>query len=111
MSRACNLQDCKYKAAVLSVLTQIAFPTRGLRCESDPEDGEVRHAVDSWVLDNTLTQSQLDVMARIIIELLEEYDPVVRLAIETGRVDLSLANKPEPAPEAPQLFRPSRGAA
>lgn len=106
MPRAYSLQDCKYKAAVLSVLTQIAFLTRSLQCEYDPEDGEVRYAVDSWVLDNTLTQSQLDVMVRIIIELLEEYDPVVRHAMETGRVDLSMANKPEPVPEAPAALPP-----
>ena len=89
-----NLANCKYKGATLAALAELAFRTRSLQCEYDPSDGEVRYAVDTWVLDNTLTIRQLELMVRILVELLEEYEPVIRTAMETGKVDFELANKP-----------------
>ena len=106
--RAYNLTNCKFKGATLAVLAEIAFRTRTLQCEYDSQDGEVRYAVDAWVLDNTLTQMQLEMMVRIAIELIEEYEPVVRCAMETGRIDFGLAVKPhEERPEgAPPALPP-----
>lgn len=107
--RAYNLMNCKFKGATLAVLTEIAFRTRSLQCEYDSQDGEVRFAVDAWLLDNTLTKMQLEMMVRIAIDLIEEYEPVVRCAMETGRVDFDLAVKPEaaaegaPAPLPPEI--------
>jgi hypothetical protein len=106
--RAYNLGNCKYKGATLAALAEIAFRTRSLQCEYDPQDGEVRYSVDAWVLDNTLTRAQLEMMVRTAVQLLEEYEPVVRCAMDTGRVDFNLAVKPaEEAPEgAPGALPP-----
>jgi hypothetical protein len=93
-----NLTNCKFKGATLAALAEIAFRTRSLQCEYDSQDGEVRYSVDTWVLDNTLTVEQLEMMVRIAVELLEEYEPVVRCAMETGRVDFDLAVKPQEEP-------------
>lgn len=105
-----NLTNCKYKGAALAALANIAYATRSLQCEYDPEDGEVRFSVDMWVLDSTVTQAQLEMMVRIAYELLEEYDSVIRHAMEHGKVDLSLAkpknaneDKEEPAPLPPEI--------
>ena len=91
--RVYNLANCKYKGATLAALAELAFRTRSLQCEYDPTDGEVRYAVDTWVLDNTLTANQLEMMVRILVDLLEEYEPVIRTAMDTGKVDFELANK------------------
>ena len=91
--RVYNLANCKYKGATLAALAELAFRTRSLQCEYDPSDGEVRYSVDTWVLDNTLTANQLEMMVRILIDLLEEFEPVIRTAMETGKVDFELANK------------------
>jgi hypothetical protein len=98
MPRAYSLKDCRHKAAVLNVLMQISYLSRSLQCGYDPEDDEVRLRVDTWVLDNTLTELQLDVMVRILLKLVDEYDPVVRHAMQTGRIDFSLAQPEESAP-------------
>lgn len=106
--RAYNLANCKYKGATLAALAEIAFRTRSLQCEYDPQDGEVRYSVDAWVLDNTLTRAQLEMMVRIVVELLEEHEPVVRCAMETGKVDFGLAVKPasESSEGAPAALPP-----
>jgi len=102
--RAYSLANCKFKGATLAALAELAFRTRSLQCEYDPSDGEVRYTVDTWVLDNTLTTHQVNIMVRMLVEFLEEYDPVIRSAMETGKVDFGLANKPESgSEEAPPL--------
>jgi hypothetical protein len=98
LPRLYNLANCKFKGATLAVLAEIAFRTRSLQCEYDSQDGEVRYSVDTWLLDNTLTVAQLEMMVRIALKLLEEFEPVVRCAMETGRVDFDLAVKPQEEP-------------
>lgn len=109
LPRVYNLTNCKFKGSTLATLTEIALRTRSLQCEYDSSDGEVRYAVDTWVLDNTLTQSQLEMMVRIAVEVLEEYEPVVRCAMETGKIDFSLAapiRREAPGTDAPQPLPP-----
>lgn len=109
MPRLYNLANCKFKGATLAALAELAFRTRSLQCEYDSSDGEVRFSVDIWLLDNTLTKDQLEMMVRIGVDLLEEFEPVVRCAMETGRVDFSLAAKPQevvegtPPPLPPEI--------
>lgn len=101
-----NLKECKFKGPVLATLAEIAFRTRSVQCEYDSSDGEVRYAVDTWVLDNTLTARQLEVMVRMGVEILEEYEPVVRHAMATGKINFELAAKresPTPAGNAAPL--------
>jgi hypothetical protein len=111
LPRVYNLTNCKFKGATLATLAEIAFRTRSLQCEYDSSDGEVRYTVDAWVLDNTLTPMQLEMMVRIAVELLEEYEPVVRCAMETGKIDFSLAapvrrETPNPDADSPQPLPP-----
>jgi hypothetical protein len=111
LPRVYNLANCKFKGATLAALAEIAFRTRSLQCEYDSSDGEVRYTVDAWVLDNTLTPMQLEMMVRIAVDLLEEYEPVVRCAMESGKIDFSLAapvraETPEPDAGSPQPLPP-----
>jgi hypothetical protein len=105
LPRVYNLANCKFKGATLAALAEIAFRTRCLQCEYDSSDGEVRYTVDALVLDNTLTPMQLEMMVRIAVDLLEEYEPVVRCAMESGKIDFSLAVKPQE--EQPQGAPPA----
>ena len=90
-----NLNECKYKGATLVALAELAFRTRGLQCQYNSENGEVSYAVDAWLLDNTLTTRQLDMMIRTVVDLMEEHESVIRNAMETGKVDFELAIKRE----------------
>jgi len=99
--QALNSSKCKYKAALFSCMLHITFMTRHLQLEHDPEDGEVRFAIDLPVADGTVTAEQLEIMIRFIVICLEEYYPVLKHAMETGKIDYSLRWQPaseEPAP-------------
>lgn len=100
-----NLANCRYKGPTLAVLAELSYRTRGLQCEYDPADGEVRFVSDAWVLDNTLTQQQLGMLVSVVFEMLEENDPVIRLAMQTGKIDFGVANKrQERAPDSPEAL-------
>lgn len=88
---AYNLKDCKFKGATLAALSEICFRRRSVQCGYDPRDGEVVYSMDMWVLDGALTELQLHVLLRQLLSTLDELDPVVRHAMETGTVNFELA--------------------
>lgn len=99
--------NCKYKAAMFACMLQVAFMTKHLQLEHDPEDGEVRLAVDMPVVDGTVTAEQLRAMISTIILSLEEWHPVFVHAMTTGKVDFGLSWKREPPPSAPAPAAPA----
>jgi hypothetical protein len=98
---AYSAQGCKFKGALFAALMELSFRTKFLQFEYDPADGEVRLSVDLPVMDGTVTAQQLDRMLGTIMFALENFDPVIRHAMATGRVDFSLASGPKA--EAPKL--------
>lgn len=99
--------NCKYKAAMFACMLQAAFMTKHLQLEHDPEDGEVRLAVDMPVADGTVTAEQLRAMIFTIILSLEEFHPVFVHAMTTGKVDFGLCWKRKPQPSAPAAAEPA----
>lgn len=100
---ALNAASCKYKGALFATMVQLSFMTKHLQIEHDPSDGEIRLAVDLPVVDGTVTARQLSAMIHCLIHCLEEYYPVLRHAMDTGRIDFGRAWKP---PEAPATEPP-----
>jgi hypothetical protein len=104
---AYSTQDCKFKTALFAAMLQVAYMTKHLQLEHDSTDGEVRFAIDFPVCDGTVTTRQLYAMVRCITQALEEYHPVFVHAMQTGKVDMDLAWRPEePKQEAPQQAKP-----
>ena len=98
---ALNSSKCKYKAALFSAMLYVNFMTRYLQLEHDVEDGEIRASVDFPVADGTVTKEQLEIMIRVIALCLEEYYPVLKHAMETGKIDFSLSWQPPSSTPAP----------
>ena len=71
--------NCKYKAAMFACMLKAAFMTKHLQLEHDPDDGEVRLAVDMPVLDGTVTADQLCALILAITLSLESFHPVFAL--------------------------------
>jgi hypothetical protein len=86
--------DCRYKGALFAALLEMAFRTRLVQPEYDPRDGEIRFTVEIPVIDGTVTSEQLRAMASILVRVVDEFDPVIRHAMETGRVDMGLLPRP-----------------
>jgi hypothetical protein len=87
--QAFNTSNCRYKAALFSAMLQLSFMTKHVQFEHDPRDGEIRLAVDLPVCDGTVTLEQFSRMLFVLTGILEEYDPVLRHAMQTGRIDWS----------------------
>jgi hypothetical protein len=92
---ALNTSDCKYKAALFSAMLQLALQTKHVQLEHDPDDGEIRFAIDYPVCDGTVTAKQIDRMIFVLIGVLEQYYPVLRHAMDTGKIDWTKRWKPE----------------
>lgn len=93
--RVYNVRECPHKGAVFAALLEIAYKTRKQNFEYNPADGEIRVAADMPIEDGTATVRQLDALLGAIIAVLEQFHPVIKHVIETGRLDLSLADEPE----------------
>jgi hypothetical protein len=94
---AFNARECRHKGALFAAAMHVAMRTKHLQCEYDPADGEVRFAIDVPVCDGDVTAEQLEAMVRGIVTAIDLYAPVFVHVMETGRLDLSLA---EPKQEA-----------
>ena len=99
--------NCKYKAAMFACMLKAAFMTKHLQLEHDPDDGEVRLAVDMPVLDGTVTADQLCALILAITLSLESFHPVFAHAMSTGKIDFGLSWEREPEAEAPAPAAPT----
>lgn len=96
---ALNAAECRHKGALFTAMLHVALMTKHVQVEHDPSDGEIRFSVDVPVCDGVITTTQVSCMVFILISVLEEYYPVFRHAMETGKIDMGLAWMPEgPAP-------------
>jgi len=100
--RAYSAQGCKFKGALFAAMLEMSFRTQFLQFEYDSADGEVRLSADLPVEDGTVTPKQIDRMIGALAFGLETFDPVIRHAMATGRVDFSLASGTTPD-EPPRL--------
>ena len=88
-----RLTDCRFKGATLAAMAEIAFRTRHAQMEYDPTDHEVRVTTDIPVMDGTVTARQVVRLISNVVFVLDTFQPVLRHAMETGKVDMSLAWK------------------
>ncbi len=104
---AYNVRECKYKGAVFAALLEITYTTKRLSFGYDPADGEICVTCDLTIEDGSLTAHQLSRELSAVLWALDHYHSVIRHAIETGKVDLSLAKEPTPTPSEidPEIAR------
>ena len=83
-----DLTDCKHRAAVLEACLKLAFGTKSLNYEYNAETCELRATVEIPLQDSVLTPEQIRRAIFLLIDVLDNSDPVIRHAMRTGVVDL-----------------------
>jgi len=86
-----NLADCPYRETVLRLLVMIMQRSKLIRFDFDAQDGEVRCLTECPIEDGSLTREQFLRLLTAIPELVDRWDPAIRLAIRTGEVRLEPA--------------------
>ena len=86
-----DLGTCRHRDAVLRALMAIMKRTKMVRFDWDPADGEIRCSVECPLEDGSLTRRQFIRMLRALPEIIDDWDPVIRGAMETGELRLDKA--------------------
>lgn len=86
-----DLGTCRHRDVVLRALMAIMQRTKMVRFDWDPADGEVRCSVECPLEDGSLTRRQFIRMLRALPEIIDDWDPVIRAAMETGELRLDKA--------------------
>jgi hypothetical protein len=97
------LKDCPHKAEALEAMLTIAYVTKSVSYEYDPTDGEVRATIEMPLQDGRVTPDQFAAMCNLLAATIDCYDTVIRHAMNTGVIDMSLEGKPLPDPEKQEL--------
>lgn len=94
-----NVRDCKFKGVVFCVLLEIMLHSHHIQFEYDPESGNLSVSTDLPVLDSTLTTAQVGRLVQSVLHTVERFDSVIRHAVGTGKIDMSLIPAEEPSVE------------
>jgi hypothetical protein len=89
--RLYDLACCHHRDVAMQALLAIMQKTKMIRFDWDPDDGEVRCSVECPLEDGMLTRRQFSRMLRGLAELIDQWDPVIRTAMETGKLRLDAA--------------------
>jgi len=95
--QAWDLSDCENRAAVCEAACRTAARLKLLRFDLDDEDC-LQPNVELALEDAPMCSNQLHRAIGAVLATVREFDPVIRHAMETGVVDLSLAHRDRPQP-------------
>ncbi|NBO95479.1 MAG: hypothetical protein EBU79_06360 [Betaproteobacteria bacterium] len=98
--RLYNLRECPHKAAAFEAALVMAWRTKSVGYEYHPESGELRAVFELPLEDSMLTERQMARIVKTVYDLIETYDPVIRHAMKTGKVDMERTKHAEPDEEA-----------
>lgn len=87
---AWRLDGCIHKAAVLGVLPALQARYKMLRFDYDPNDGELQPNVELPLEDASLTSAQFHRAVHAVLHGTQQFDPVIRHAMQTGEVSLEM---------------------
>jgi hypothetical protein len=95
--QAWDLSDCEHQAAVCEVACRMAARFKLLRFDLDDEDC-LQPNVEIALEEAPMCSNQLHRAIGAVLVAVREFDPVIRHAMETGVVDLTLAHHDRPQP-------------
>jgi hypothetical protein len=79
--------------AVFQTLLQVSWKTKLVQFEYDDSDGEIRAVIEFPIEDGTLTRRQLMRCLNGMVQIVEEYHPVIEDALRDGVVDFLLEDE------------------
>ena len=97
--RAWNLADCDHRAAVCEAATRIQAKLKLVRFDLC-DDGCLQPNIEIPLEKAPMCAEQLHRALAGLLLAVREFDPVIRHAMETGTVDLDLAEEDLPEPPA-----------
>ncbi len=71
--------------AVLETSMYVSWLTKMVQFEYDPSDGEIRAIIEFPLEDGKGTAKQLKRVLGGLVSIVDEYDPMIRAAIDTGK--------------------------
>lgn len=98
-----ELADCPNREAVFEAILAIAFDTKSVAFEYQAENGRLHAMIEMPLEDNRLVPDQFESLCRIMVLTVDGYDSVIRHAMRTGTVDMTLEDKPLPDPSKQEL--------
>jgi hypothetical protein len=81
--------DAGTREAVFKVLLMVCWRTKLIQFEYDDSDGEVRAIVEFPLEDAPLTHRQLMRCIHGMVQIVDEYHPIIANVIATGKIDFS----------------------
>lgn len=93
--QAWKIGDCKHRAAVCEAVTRIQGRMKLIRFDLDDE-GHLQPNIEIPLERAPMCTEQLHRAISGLLMVVRHFDPVIRHAMDTGKVDLSLAKAPTP---------------
>ncbi len=84
-----KLASEKRGAALFQTLLMVSWKTKLIQFEYDEADGEVRAIVEFPLEDAVLSRRQLMRCLHGMVQIVDEYHPIIQRALDMGRVDFS----------------------
>ena len=101
--RIYNLANCPHKGAAIEAMAMIAYETPYVGYEFDPSDGEVRATIEFPLGSASVTENQLSCVCGVLCEVIDRYDTVIRVAMDSGVIDMTLQGKSIPSDSKDEL--------
>ena len=86
-----SYKDGPNKSAILQTCLMACWKTKMLQYEYDDSDGEIRAVIEFPLEDARLTERQLKRILHSLAQLVDQYDPAFRAAMDKGVIDFSHA--------------------
>lgn len=81
-----DASDCKHMEALCRVLLGTSLRTQLVQFSLDESDGEIRATAEMVLMDGACTPKQLQATIEIVKNVIDEFHPHVKLAMELGTI-------------------------
>jgi hypothetical protein len=96
---AYQYKDGPHKLAVMQALMMTQWKTKLIQFEYDQNDGEIRPIIEFPLEDAPLGQRQFTRALSGLVQLVDDYHPVIQKAMETGQIEFPDAHGGNPLAE------------
>ena len=84
---AYKINNTKHKLYALQAFMMTQWKTKLIQFEYDDSDGEIRPIIEFPLEDAKLGEKQFHRLLQGIVGIIDNYDPVIRKAMETGKIE------------------------
>ena len=85
-----DLSKCRDRTAAMEAALATGYRTKSINYEFDPTSGELRAVLEFPLGNAVFTEKQVSRCIGLLSRIVDAADPVIRRAIDTGKVDWSI---------------------